>query len=331
MPDPTNPTSTPTDDTPPSWDPEPIEITELGELVVGTLREWLTFSVEMLPNVVVAAVVFALGWVVARVAQRLTAKAMRRFTDHQQVTYLASVGVRIALTSVGLFAALSMLQLDGVVTSLLAGVGVVGLALGFAFQDIAANLMSGVMMATSQPFHVGDLVRTADFFGTVEQVGLRVTHIRTPSGELVLIPNQDVTNSALVNYTETTDRRVEIAVGVAYGDDLKLAQQVIIDALTEIEHSNPDKPVQALFVGFGGSSIDLSCRFWISTRRNVDFMEAQSAGIQAIKRALDEAGLNIPFPIRTLDFGAQAVGGENLDRMLPSQQLRDDAQAAAAK
>jgi small conductance mechanosensitive channel len=330
LPDPLAPEEN-ADPSSPEWNPEPIEISELGDLVIGTLRDWLTFSVQMLPNFVVAILVFAIGWFAALFFQRMTNKFMGRISNNRQVTYLASVGVRLAVTSVGLFAALSMLQLDGVVTSLLAGVGVVGLALGFAFQDIASNLMSGVLVATSRPFKVGDLVKTSDFFGTVEQVGLRVTHIRTVSGELVLIPNKDVTNSALINYTETPDRRVDVAVGVAYGDDLRKAQEAIEGALRGLEQCNPDKPVEAMFTGFGGSSIDLTCRFWISTRRNHDYVKAKSDAVIAIKAALDEAGLNIPFPIRTLDFGAKAVGGENLDRMLPSQQLRSDDEAAAAK
>lgn len=315
----------------PEWNPEPLQLDQLGSVLMETLEEWARFAVTMLPNLVVAVVVFAIAWMIAGIAQRVTRRAVARFTNHQQLVYLAGIGMRLGITSVGLFAALAVLNLDGVVTSLLAGVGVVGLALGFAFQDIAANLMSGVMMAGARPFRVGDVIKTADYFGTVEQIGLRVTQIRTPTGELVLIPNKDVTNSALVNYTETSNRRVDISVGVAYGDDLAKAQEAIVAGLKTVKGCDENKPVQALFVGFGGSSIDLSCRFWINTQNHTDYMVAQSDGIKAIKRALDDAGLNIPFPIRTLDFGAKAVGGENLDRMLPSQLMRDDGEAAVAK
>lgn len=329
MPDPTSADGA--ENATPEWNPEPLQLDQLGSVLIDTLEGWARFAVQMLPNLVVAIVVFAIAFVIARVAQRFTRRAVSRFSSHQQLVYLAGVGVRLGITSVGLFAALAVMNLDGVVTSLLAGVGVVGLALGFAFQDIAANLMSGVLMASARPFRVGDLIKTADFFGTVEQIGLRVTHIRTPTGELVLIPNKDVTNTALVNYTETTNRRIDIAVGVAYGDDLAKAQEAIVAGLKTVDGCDENQPVQALFVGFGGSSIDLSCRFWINTQNHTDYMVAQSNGIKAVKRALDDAGLNIPFPIRTLDFGANAVGGESLDGMLPSQILRDDQEAAAAK
>jgi len=325
MPDPTNTTDGSSDDVP-DWNPEPLELDNLGTVLTDTLGEWVHTAVTMLPNIVVAVIVLAAGWVVARVAAGLFRRFMDRVSSHQQVNGLLTAIFRAVLVGAALFAALSILHLDGVVTSMLAGVGVVGLALGFAFQDIAANLMSGVLMATSQPFQVGDIVKTPDHFGTIESVGMRVTQMRTFTGELVLIPNQHLTSQALVNYTETENRRVDIDVGVAYGDDLELARTSIVSALEGQEYVDDEREVQVLYSGFGGSSIDMSVRFWIRTRGQFDYLQARSEGIITIKKAIDDAGLNIPFPIRTLDFGADQVGGERIDRSL--QPLVTDRDAA---
>lgn len=306
----------------PEWDPEPLQLSELDTVLADTLVAWATTAVELLPNIVVATIVLGAGWVLARMLSRLFRRFLDRVSPHQQVNQLLTAVVRAALTGVGLFGALSILHLDGVVTSMLAGVGVVGLALGFAFQDIAANLMSGVLLAMSRPFAVGDIVKTPDHFGTIETVGLRVTKMRTFTGELVLIPNNHLTSQTLVNYTETANRRVDIEVGVAYSDDLVTARDTLLDAITGQDWVDDERDVVVLFTGFGGSSIDLSVRFWIRTRGQFDYLQAKSEAIITIKQALDDAGLHIPFPIRTLDFGARDVGGELLSHAL---QQRDAA------
>jgi small conductance mechanosensitive channel len=295
---------------------EPISFNDLAGTLWDQLLQWVDLAVRMLPNIVLAAVVVAVAFLLARVFARLVGSAMERLSDNRQVTDLATTLTRTATVVAGLFAGLSILHLDGVVTSLLAGVGVVGLALGFAFQDIAANFMSGVLMALQRPFRVGDLIETGDHFGTVERVDLRVTRIRTMQGEDVLIPNREVYNNALINHTRTSERRIDIDVGVAYSDDLEQAGQVVETALRGLDESLDDRPVQVFFKEFGGSSINFSARFWIRSTSQAEYLSAQSKGIIAIKHALDDAGLSIPFPIRTLDFGAKDVGGIQLDRVL---------------
>ncbi len=295
-----------------------LELDELPFVLFDKLQSWLEVAVAMLPNLVAALIVFTFFWFLARGSAAVARRALSRISNNEGVNRLLVVIVRVALTSVGLFVALGMLNLDKVVTSLLAGVGVVGLALGFAFQDIAANFMSGVIMAVSRPFAVGDLVQTGDHFGIVEAIDLRTVHLRTVTGERVLIPNKDVYNNSLVNYTETPHRRVDVAVGVAYGDDLVTARDAAVQALETLPMRNQNRPVEVFYEGFGDSSIDFVARFWIEFSAQRDYLHARSEAVIALKRGLDAAGITIPFPIRTLDFGARAVGGESL-----SNELRD--------
>jgi small conductance mechanosensitive channel len=295
---------------------QPLDLSNLDDTLRSTLWSWVESTVALLPNIVLALLVLGLTWLIARLVSTLTRNALQRFSANQQLTHLASVATRVAVLGAGLFASLAILGLNGVVASLLAGVGVVGLALGFAFQDIAANFMSSILLAASRPYRVGDLIRTTAFFGVVERTDLRVTRLRTLDGELVLIPNKDVYNNPLVNLTETPDLRVEVALGVGYDDDLRAARDATHDALESLPMRNADKPVQVFFTGFGSSSIDFVARFWIHARSQADVLEARSEAIIAVKDAIDAAGLHIPFPIRTLDFGATPVGGERLDTVL---------------
>ena len=292
--------------------PEPLQLEQLPNMLYEELQGWLELGVRMLPNIIAALLLTAIFGLLSRFAGGLARRALTRMKVDETVTRLLEAVVRLGLVAVGVFLALGMLNLDGVVASLLAGVGVVGLALGFAFQDIAANFMSGVIMAVSRPYKVGDLIESNGHFGRVEGIDLRTLQLRTLTGERVLIPNKDVYNSVLVNYTETPDRRVDVPVGVSYGENLRQVIEVTERALQSVDERDEARPVEVFFVGYGDSSIDLEARFWIRFHAQRDYVKARSAAVVAIKEHFDEAGITIPFPIRTLDFGAATVGGESL-------------------
>lgn len=273
-----------------------------ANLVLGKLQSWLETFVSMLPNLLVAIVVAVAFWHLGKLIGRGLRKGLRRVMDNAQaaglVGTMASIGVKVA----GCFIALSILQLDKAVTSLLAGVGIIGLALGFAFQDLAANFVSGVMMTVRNPFRVGDLVRIGEDMGVVEKVDLRTTSLRRLDGELTLIPNRRVYENTMINYARARSRRVEVAVGVSYDDDLEQAEEAATEALESLEMRVDGRPVDVFYTGFGGSSIDLICRFWIAALDQRSFVAARSEAIKAIKHHFDAAQISIPFPIRTLEL-----------------------------
>jgi small conductance mechanosensitive channel len=280
------------------------------------VTEWTFGLIESLPNIIAALVVLLVFWGLARIVRKVVAKLVDRFAHQPEINRLVAAGAYLAVLAVGVVLALGTLNLDKTVTSLLAGAGILGLALGFAFQDIAENFIAGVVLNVQDQFAEGDVIETNEFMGIVERVELRATTVRTFEGQRVIIPNSMVFKNPLINYSQAGRRRVDIAVGVAYGDDLAEARRVALDAVKALDFVDIDRPVELFYEEFGDSSINFSLRFWIDFRTQVDYLGARSEAIMAIKAAFDEHGITIPFPIRTLDFGGDAVGGQGLVQAL---------------
>lgn len=184
-------------------------------------------------------------------------------------------------------AAVTMLpNLVMAVLVLLAGVGILGLALGFAFQDIASNFVSGVLLAFRRPFQVGDLIESNDLFGQVEQMNLRATLLRQFSGQIVCVPNKDIFTNPIVHFSALGERRVEVDVGGSYNDDLEHARQVALEAIEAIPLRKQDRPVAGYYKEFSDSSINFVLHFWIDfTSKQSDSLEAQSQAVMRIKAA----------------------------------------------
>lgn len=291
------------------------DLTRLASELIEKLHSWLEALVVMLPNFALAVVAVVAGALLARLTRNVAERGLMRVTGNVPVSQLLSNLARIAVVALSLFVALGLLQLEKTVTSLLAGVGVVGLALGFAFQDIAANFMSGFLMVLNQPFNEGDLVEVAGQRGRIKGISLRASELETLQGLTVLLPNKDVFQNAITNYTRTPYRRLDLSVGTAYGDDLENVRGVTLGAVQDVPHRDHSRDVRLFFEEFGDSSINFTLQIWLERSDEIYYLEARSEAMIAIKRAFDQAGITIPFPIRTLDFGARAVGGEALSDM----------------
>ncbi len=289
-----------------------IRFNEALEKIWSKLDTWLESGLEMLPNFAIAVIVVVVFGLTGRLVHRLVQRGVMRWSNNEPISALMGRLARISVVLIGLFIALGLLHLDKTVTSLLAGVGVLGLALGFAFQDIAANFMSGIIMAFRGHFEVGDLIEVSGHLGTVQSIELRATTIKTFQGLTVILPNRQVFQNDLINYTLTDERRVDIVVGVAYCDDLREAISAIKREVAKVEYRDEKRDPDAFVTGFGDSSINLVVHMWLDLSRQPNFLIGQSEAMIAIKRAIDEAGLTIPFPIRTLDFGGKVVGGESI-------------------
>ncbi|MGY3091266.1 small conductance mechanosensitive channel [Hymenobacter sp. UYAg731] len=280
-----------------------IEINRTFALLSHKLIGWVQGFILLLPNLLITLLLLTATVFAARLTRRALASVLPRVspgavTLHSLISTLAYVAVLL----VGTFFALEVLGLDKTVTSLLAGVGIIGLALGFAFQDIAANFISGIIIAVQRPFTVGDVIETDKFFGTIERINLRTLDLRQVTGELVRVPNRKVFESAVTNYSVTTRRRVDLECGVAYNSDLARVRAVVLEAMQDFPELLTDQPPQVMFTSFADSAINFSLRFWIPYRRQVDYVGAKSEAIMRIKQAFDGAGIVIPFPMRTLEL-----------------------------
>jgi small conductance mechanosensitive channel len=309
-----------------------MSVAAFTDEIAQKIAAWGDQLALMLPNLIVAALVIGFFWLAAGLACRASDRALDRLDTNDAARGLISRLVRIGVILAGVMVALGVMNLDKALASVLAGAGVVGLALGFAFQDLAGNLISGVGLAVHRkwPFKLGDLVETNGVFGNVEKIYLRTSIIRTLDGKLVVVPNKHIYQNEVINYTASGRRRVDVECGVSYGEDLRQVQDVVREALEGVcGQDGPDR-VEVFFKGFGGSSIDLVGRFWIDYAKQPDFLQARSDAVIAIKKAFDRKNITIPFPIRTLDFGIQ--GGQSLSEQFPKLHVAiDERQSLGAR
>lgn len=255
--------------------------------------DFLTF----LPKLVVATVILILTLYLANVAMRVISKTLTARKANVQVTHLLSQLARWAIMALGIVTALQQVHFD--ITGLIAGLGIVGFALGFALQDIASNFIAGIILLIQQPFKIGDFIEVNGYLGHVRAIDLRATLLHTQAGEDILIPNGMVLSSSLTNYTKNAPKRVAVDVGVAYHSNLEQVRQVALEAIKGVPELLTERRTFVRFHTFGASSIDLTVFFWVDASK-IHPLDAKDAGVTLIKTAFDQAGIEIPFPIRTV-------------------------------
>ncbi len=251
----------------------------------------------------VALLLFILFLLIARIGRNIFGRLFQRTSNNKALQGLFETTTYYSILGLGIFIILSVLKLNQAVSSLLAGVGVVGLALGFAFQNIAANFVSGIILAFRAPFKIGEIVEVNDIMGKVYNTDLRVTTIETFQGQRVFVPNKEVLQNPIVNYSKLGKRRIDLEVGVSYAEDLRLVERVVVSTIKSMEGVIDHDKMVFDYSGFGDSSINFNIRFWITYPDEPGFLEERKKAIIAIKEAFDENSITIPFPIRTLDFG----------------------------
>ncbi len=256
-------------------------------------------TVDALPRIGIALAVLLVAWLIARLVRYLLERRWAR----SRTTSFADVMPKLVawtIVALGLLAALTLAFPSVDPVDVLAGLGVISIAAGFAFQDIFSNLLSGLLLIMRQPFVAGDQITVDAHQGTVESITIRETSIKTFDGRRILIPNKDVYQNAICIQTAHPAVRTSVVVGCSYDDDLERAARTALDALGQTEGVLEDPGPEAYFTDFGDSSINLDLRYW-SDPHQAEIRHTQHHVIVAVKAAFDEAGLDIPWPIRTLD------------------------------
>ncbi|MCW3113715.1 MAG: hypothetical protein JWR18_2111 [Segetibacter sp.] len=297
-----------------------MDINKAYHLIETKLVIWLREFVKLLPNIVIASLIIVLGFFLARLLRKFSQKLFHRFTQHDTISNLFSSFVYIIAVGVTLFVALSVLHLDEAVTSLLAGAGIAGIALAFAFQDIAANFMAGILLSIRRPLVIGDLVKSKDIMGKVITINMRDTIIQTFQGQMVIVPNKEIFQNSLENFTRSGKRRIDLTVGISYGDDLEKVKQVTLQAVKNVSVIDREQLPRLFYTEFAESSINFTLQVWINSTEQPIFWQGTSEAIMLIKKAFDENNISIPYPIRTLDFAIK--GGENLADTLQKVNLK---------
>jgi small conductance mechanosensitive channel len=250
-----------------------------------------------LPLLAIALVVGVVGLVVALALASTAQRALVRRADDSAAAGLLARLVRIGAVVGVILLVLAILGVE--IAPALAGLGIAGFGLAFALQGILENLFAGIILLIRKPFRAGDQIRTNDFEGTVADLDLRVTKLVDYDGELILIPNVQVYTAPLINLTRRGKRRTRVVVGVDYRDDHDDAREVIRSAVAAVDGVLDDPPVEILLCELGESSVNFEVRYW--TLPDIGSVrQTQDRVLAAAKRGIQDAGMTIPWPIRTL-------------------------------
>ena len=272
---------------------------------IGTLRNQLQGMVEgfiaALPNLAIALFILFLTWIAARFAVRISDTIVGRTDIRASLKNLIDTLVKLGIWVLGLFIAAVVVMPDLTPASLLAGLGIGAVAIGFAFQDIFENFLAGVLIMVREKMRIGDIIECEGITGKVEHITLRETHVRKLSGELTVVPNSILFKNPVEIFTDVDQRRHEVVVGVSYDTQLDHAADVIRRAVEDVEDVLASKGIDIFAQEFNSSSVDFLVRWWAgSTPRNG--WESKDKVVRAIKAALDDAGIEIPFPYVTHTF-----------------------------
>ena len=257
-------------------------------------------TLEWLPDLLVALIVMIIFYFLAKFVKKSLKNVLERMKPVSAITQLITNLAYVFVIIMGMIVALEVMNLSGTVNKLLAGAGIIGLGVSFAFQDILANVFAGVIIAIRKPFDIGDMIEINGVVGQVEFIRLRNVYLHNYKGQIIIIPSRSILQNNIVNYAKKGIRRVDINVGVAYNSDMSLVKQVSLQAIQSLSFVMTDRLVDFYYMSFADSSINLSIRFWIDLHDFPDFLYAQSEAMIAVKKAYDENNINIPFPIRTI-------------------------------
>ncbi len=267
------------------------------------LESWLDSIIVNLPNILIAVFVFIVALIASKYISKLARKILDKSRLQPSMKNLISKFISIAVVIIGLFLILGILNLDKALNTILAGAGVAGLAVGLALQGALANTYSGIILSYIKHIKFGDWIETNDFEGEVIDIDLRAVTIKQVDNNLVYIPNKLVVDNPIKNYSTTAQSRVILECGVGYESDLrfveKLTKETIVNNFEAVQKKDD---VLFLWREFGDSSINYELRFWINSTSALEVAKAKSETMMLMKEAYDKNNINIPFPIRTLDF-----------------------------
>lgn len=279
--------------------------------IESSLAKWTEQLVDYLPRVVLAILVLVIFRLVGRFFRKHSRNLVTKLSGGRAdfSSFLSSM-IYVFFLIAGLFVALEILQLEGVLAKLIAGAGVVGIIAGFAFKDIASNAFAGLLVNMQRPYKEGDWVNLNGQFGTIQNIGWIATSIKTVTGQEAFVPNQLVYNNVLLNYSSYGKRRVVLEGGVSYGDDLDRVKQVALDEIKKVTGIKLDQEIQFYYTNIGSSTYDFILRFWIDFKHQTDYLESKSDTIMRIKKRFEQEDISLAYSVMTLDFGVK--GGVNL-------------------
>jgi small conductance mechanosensitive channel len=251
-------------------------------------------GIEYLINIGSALAVLIFGLIVAGLVQRWIRLGLERVHGFDvTVRLFIARAAKYVIMIIVLIAVLAQFGVQ--TTSIIAALGAAGLAIGLALQGTLANIAAGIMMLVLRPFNVGDYIDAGGIDGTVEVIGLFVTQLRTADGVYMSTPNNQIWNSVIINYSRNNTRRLEIAIGIGYEDDIDKALELLLELVNADERVMKDPDPAVMVKSLDDSAVTIAVRVWARTD---DYWGLSWDMTKRVKQAFDAAGLSIPFPQR---------------------------------
>ena len=288
-----------TQTSPPADDPD--NEVEVASTLMDQLETYAEGFIRLLPNLGLAIIVLVATWLAAKIITGLVQKGLKTARMRNALADLLTTLTGIGVWVLGIMIAATVVFPSLEPASILAALGVGGIAIGFAFKDIFENFMAGAMIMLRKPMRIGDFIECESVDGKVEEITIRDTYVRQTDGQLVMMPNAMLFKNPVYVRTDKDLRRFEIIAGVGYGEDVDRCREIIRKAVEGIDLVKQDKGIDVFAREFNSSSIDYTVRWWAESKPR-DMHESRDKVIAAIKRALDDEGVEIPFPYRTLTF-----------------------------
>lgn len=285
-------------------------VVEPAQAVWKTVTEMATEFFEQLPLIGVGIVVFIIFLVVASIARKIIVSAAQKASfDSMLTSLLARIGYIIVVV-IGIFVAATVIFPGITPGSLIAGLGIGSVALGFAFKDIMQNLLAGFLILLYRPFKIGDQIKINEFEGTVEDINVRATKIKTYDGERVVIPNSDLYMDSVLVRTAFPSRRTKITVGIGYDESHEQAREILMNVLKNTEGVLDEPAPDVDVVELADSSVNMKMLYWTDSQQSSTRKTADRV-VSAAKTELDKAGIEIPFPQRVVEIIGDGFSVEN--------------------
>ena len=274
---------------------------ETLDTIVEALLDLLAQAIKVLPSLLSAVIMLFLTKYAVQITSDIVNRVSQRTVESTSLQLLLDQACRVSIWTIGILLACVIAFPGFELGDIVATLGVGSIAVGFAFQDIFKNFLAGIILLVEEPFRIGDEIAIDNYIGKVEDINIRTTEIRTYQGEKVLLPNSTVFTDAVKVVTAFNYRRTDLAVGVDYNTPLPQAKKLLYETITNVSGVINDPTPEIDLVNFGDSSIDFVVRYWSSSPQK-QLRTVQTKAIIAIKKALDEADISIPYPIRTLYY-----------------------------
>ena len=286
---------------------------EAWSKMLDKLMSWLDAIIINIPNILIAIIVFIVAIFISKYVNKLTLRILDKGKLQRSMKEVIAKLMAIITILLGLFLILGILDLSKTLNTLLAGAGVAGLAVGLALQGAMANTYSGIILSYIKFVKIGDWIESNDYEGEIINIDLRAVTLKQVDNNLVYIPNKQVVENPIKNYSKTKKSRVILNCGVGYESDLEFVKKLAIETITNyFDAVKKTDEVLFLYREFGDSAINFELRYWINSTSGLEVAKSKTEAIIQLKKAFDANNINIPFPIRTLDIPNLKFGDKEL-------------------